>query len=306
MQARLAQTHFQVRLMVLGLALAALGLALWQAALRGLPPVLGTQRPLVQIGIAGLYLGGVSFALGLGAYLFAPVLRGPEAAARDYGSHRAVLGSVVLGIVLTNLIGTPLYALLSLRMQTPAGFVLAALLTDIPLLAILYFRWVRPGLVSARTLGLARPDVVRLIALGVVAYPLAVSAVAAVDLALRGLGVPQTQMEQLRWLRHARLEEFLGVLAMGTLVAPPVEEAFFRGFVFRAYLDHKGPLTAYLVSSALFALLHLNLQAFAPIFVLGIMLAGLCHLSGSIIPGAVVHALNNGTALLVLYFGPTI
>ncbi len=87
----------------------------------------------------------------------------------------------------------------------------------------------------------------------------------------------------------------------GALVAPVVEELFFRGFIFAGFRQKYGWQKAAALSSALFALLHLTPTAFIPIFILGYIFAALYHFSGSIWPGILMHALSNSLALGAAY-----
>ncbi len=56
-----------------------------------------------------------------------------------------------------------------------------------------------------------------------------------------------------------------------------------------------------IVSTLFFSVLHLSLELFIPIFVLGIFLAWLYEYTGSLYPGIFLHAANNGLSL-ILYF----
>jgi len=85
------------------------------------------------------------------------------------------------------------------------------------------------------------------------------------------------------------------------VVAPLVEEAFFRGFMFAGLRGRYGWGRAALVSSALFALLHGQLTAFLPIFLLGLLLAYLYHATRSLWPGILFHFINNGVAIAVIF-----
>ena len=53
-------------------------------------------------------------------------------------------------------------------------------------------------------------------------------------------------------------------------------------------------------SAAFFTTLHLSIDLFVPIFILGLLLAWLYEITGSLYPGICLHAANNGIALLVL------
>ncbi len=83
----------------------------------------------------------------------------------------------------------------------------------------------------------------------------------------------------------------------GMVIAPFVEEIFFRGFVFGGLKKGYSWKTALVASSALFALIHLRPLAMPPIFLLGLVFAYLYHRSGSIFPAIILHTLVNGLAL---------
>lgn len=85
---------------------------------------------------------------------------------------------------------------------------------------------------------------------------------------------------------------FLGVL-------PAVcEELAFRGFILTGLLRRFRPATAIVISSFLFAVMHMNVFQFLPTLVLGLLLGTLTWRSGSVVPAMVFHLLHN--SLLVL------
>ncbi len=87
----------------------------------------------------------------------------------------------------------------------------------------------------------------------------------------------------------------------GAIVAPFVEEVFFRGFVFAGWRDRWGWRRAALVSAFLFALVHVMPTALLPIFILGLIFAFLYQSSGSIWPAILMHMLTNSVALFSAY-----
>lgn len=91
------------------------------------------------------------------------------------------------------------------------------------------------------------------------------------------------------------------LLVVAVVVAPVVEEIFFRGFVFGGMRKKYGWRKAALISSALFAVIHLEWTAFLPIFILGCFFAYLYHRSNSIWPAILVHASTNAWALGAAY-----
>ncbi len=93
----------------------------------------------------------------------------------------------------------------------------------------------------------------------------------------------------------------LALLFGGAVVAPFVEEIFFRGFVFTG-LRHKWDWQkAALVSAGLFAIAHFIPTSILPIFILGLIFAFLYQISGSIWPAILMHMLTNTVALLAAY-----
>lgn len=91
------------------------------------------------------------------------------------------------------------------------------------------------------------------------------------------------------------------LLIGGAVVAPFVEEVFFRGFVFTGLMKKWGWKGAALVSSALFAVAHFIPTSFLPIFILGWIFAFLYKASGSIWPAILMHMLTNTLALSAAY-----
>jgi len=87
----------------------------------------------------------------------------------------------------------------------------------------------------------------------------------------------------------------------GAVVAPIVEELFFRGFVFAGLRGRWSWQTAAVVSAGLFALVHFVPTSILPIFLLGLIFAVLYQLSGSIWPAILMHMLTNTVALLSAY-----
>lgn len=89
---------------------------------------------------------------------------------------------------------------------------------------------------------------------------------------------------------------------VAAVVAPFVEETFFRGFLFQGFREHYGWKVGMLLSSAIFAAAHLDLVVLIPTFILGNVLAYVYHRSNSVWPGIVLHFLVNSSGLCVTYF----
>ncbi len=92
-------------------------------------------------------------------------------------------------------------------------------------------------------------------------------------------------------------------------VIPAVcEEFFFRGVLFRALFSQNRAWVAIIVSALAFGIFHtlsltdLSSQKFLPSFLAGLVLAWLSYKSGSIIPGMILHTVNNGILVSVAYY----
>lgn len=84
------------------------------------------------------------------------------------------------------------------------------------------------------------------------------------------------------------------------IAAPISEEIFFRGMMFGGMRRRIPMLVAAFLSAAVFGLLHAftGLSAVPPLIAFGFILAVLYERTGSIVPGVLLHMLNNSVALL--------
>jgi membrane protease YdiL (CAAX protease family) len=114
------------------------------------------------------------------------------------------------------------------------------------------------------------------------------------------LGV-QTQGEEIMKI-FAELESPVWFFIVGVILAPIVEEIFFRGFLFQGFRQKYGWVTAMLLSSAIFGVAHMDLVALIPTFILGNVLAYVYHRSNSVWPGVILHFIVNGMGFCATYF----
>jgi membrane protease YdiL (CAAX protease family) len=84
------------------------------------------------------------------------------------------------------------------------------------------------------------------------------------------------------------------------IAAPIAEETCFRGMLFGGLREKLPRLAAALITGVIFGGLHAltGVSAVPPLIVFGILLALLYEKTGSIIPGILLHMLNNSVALL--------
>ena len=120
------------------------------------------------------------------------------------------------------------------------------------------------------------------------------------NIILLGLGV-DTQGEAI--LRLIEMLDSPGwFFLVGVVFAPLVEEIFFRGFLFQGFRQKYGWIQGTLLSSAIFAVAHLDPASLIPTFILGVVIAYLFHRSNSIWPGIILHFLVNAFGLWGAYF----
>ena len=119
------------------------------------------------------------------------------------------------------------------------------------------------------------------------------------NLILTGLGF-DTQGEDILKI-FASLESPVWFIITGIILAPIVEEIFFRGFLFQGFRQRYGWIRSTLLSSAIFAVAHLDPVALIPTFILGGVLAYLYHRSNSVWPGVILHFLVNALGMCSAY-----
>ncbi len=87
---------------------------------------------------------------------------------------------------------------------------------------------------------------------------------------------------------------------LACVAAPVLEEIFFRGFCYPAFKKRWGVMRSLCLSSAFFALIHENLFAFVPIFILGLGLGYLYEKRGTLFPSILLHIMHN--SIFIAYF----
>ena len=250
---------------------------------------------------------------GILVLVFRPAFHGRDAARAAIGTHRLAIGGVLSVLIFNGLLTLPLALSGTLRLNggfTTTSFILAALSTDLPMLFFVYIRLVMPGAVSWRELGLVPVKFDYLLRWGLGGGVVGLIVVDAIGTLLSQFGLRSNQIEEFEFALKEGPLSFGLLLVTAGLVAPVVEELFFRGFLFGLYRRRQPVWVAYIVSSVVFTLLHLqpgrmNVQQMAGlatgIFLLATLLAWLYQHTGSLYPGMVAHAVNNTTGLILFY-----
>lgn len=165
-------------------------------------------------------------------------------------------------------------------------------------------------------------------ALGFLLVPMAIAAqrgAESVGEILRRLGVRAFRPSALKWMGAAIVVYLLFAAVYSSLIvepkqediakgfgavpvqvllivilAPVSEEVCFRGMLFGGLRERLPRLAAALLSGVIFGGLHAltGITAVPPLIVFGLVLALLYERTGSILPGILLHVLNNCVALL--------
>ena len=164
---------------------------------------------------------------------------------------------------------------------------------------VLYLIWTRIAGESRRKLsilGLRARHVWSLVAQGIGGYAVLVVVLVSLTSLVPGgnlfaPGLAQTG-ERLLSVAHS-LSARIGLFILICVIAPVVEEMIFRGFVYPGLRRRMSVAGAVVASALLFALMHNNPAALAPIAVIGVVLAVLYERNLSLVPSIICHALNN-------------
>ncbi|MDZ7268721.1 MAG: CPBP family intramembrane metalloprotease [candidate division KSB1 bacterium] len=188
-----------------------------------------------------------------------------------------------------------------------AGFLSERTLTKWPLLfgeltlllpAYLHLRHQK---LAARTVFRLRPVSARVVAV-TLALGLAITVLAFEVDCLVSVVLPfPEQWEAIlqRTLQADSAMDWVIMLLAAVLFAGVFEEMLFRGFVQNAFEQRHPPAYAIFITAILFGAVHLNPWWFLQFIFIAFFLGILAWKSDSIIPGAIVHAQNNLTALLL-------
>jgi len=98
-------------------------------------------------------------------------------------------------------------------------------------------------------------------------------------------------------------KDFIGIIFAGfiaVVLAPFIEEIFFRGFVLNTLVKKIGIAWGIVLTALIFAAVHFEFQSIMPLIILAFILNILYVRTGSIWPGILFHVLNNVVAFFVL------
>lgn len=113
--------------------------------------------------------------------------------------------------------------------------------------------------------------------------------------------------DDVRQMFASMIQTDWGWIVVG-IVAPAAEEVVFRGAILRRLLrmgSLRRPWTAIALSALLFGLVHLNLAQGVNAVLMGLVFGWLYWRTGSIVPGLVLHCVNNLSAVFLCRLLPT-
>ncbi len=95
--------------------------------------------------------------------------------------------------------------------------------------------------------------------------------------------------------------EYLAFIVSLCILPAIVEEIFFRGMLQKA-LQPFGVFFSIFITALLFSLYHFSITQLLYQFVFGVLFSGIYYLSKSVIPGIILHFLNNFLVLTLTFF----
>lgn len=88
------------------------------------------------------------------------------------------------------------------------------------------------------------------------------------------------------------------------IVAPIGEEIIFRGMITKLLLEEYRPTKAIIISALIFGIIHFNPAQIPGAIIAGILLGWLYYKTRSVIPGIILHFINNAASVVgVIYLG---
>ena len=133
------------------------------------------------------------------------------------------------------------------------------------------------------------------------------AALATAAIATRMGAKPKTQEIISRFMSDTSATVTVVIVVLACLVAPIMEEKFFRGFLQPALRNLVGSRGAIVLTALIFAGAHQSLSVFLPIFVLGLALGYVYEKTQSVIASATLHSIHNAMTtcfLLIVKFLP--
>jgi membrane protease YdiL (CAAX protease family) len=108
---------------------------------------------------------------------------------------------------------------------------------------------------------------------------------------------PQKNVNQLSITQEITTIQLLTIL----ILAPVIEEFYFRGILFNYFEKRNGKLFILITTSLLFSIIHFNISATPTLVILGISLGLIKLITGSMLITIIMHSLFNCIMLLMIF-----
>jgi membrane protease YdiL (CAAX protease family) len=192
---------------------------------------------------------------------------------------------------------------------TPTGLAVGEFVTAFGIVSVLFLRVVGPRTMTWAQLGIGQAMRNRPLRSVVTGLGLGVVALLVGDLVVyivHGIGLNTSGQEStLKSVHHAALDTFLPFVLAAAVIAPIVEETFFRGYVFRAMTVRYGLPAGIICSSVTFGALHLlggvTWEATGLVAIGAVLPYGYSR-TGNPLTNMTAHMLNNVIGLILLYY----
>jgi len=214
-----------------------------------------------------------------------------------------ILAAVLFLIVITG--GAFIIARVLAPIAPRVGSVLAFTVGYVALFALIWYLAIKKRGSNWPGLGFRSFDFLRGVGLVLVWFFLARIIIFAYALFAEQIGIelPNDVTRRLPEVFGPDVAGFLLAIAVVAILAPVIEELFFRGFIYPVFRQHWGVPVAIIANGLLFALFHFSLLLFVPFAVIGFILAYLFERTNSLGPPIILHALNNFLSVILIYYG---
>ncbi len=170
---------------------------------------------------------------------------------------------------------------------------------------ILYFLFIKFGQ-HLNAVGLRIKDFLQNAFLGLLGYMAFLPALVAVVFISYCMGnyfniKPQSQPLFDLFMEEKRISILIILTLFVVVIGPIIEEIFFRGFLYSAFKKRFSVFSGMLLTSLIFAGLHMNALGFLPILVLAFVLVYMFEKTGSLIPSIIIHCAHNGMIVVFLF-----
>lgn len=167
------------------------------------------------------------------------------------------------------------------------------------LIYLIYNRVTRTNFITACKINfkLNLYQILLVIVIGIVAMYSFSPLVNYIDYLLRTVGYPVNVGE---WINLSNFGMFAVTVLVVAVLPPICEELIFRGVILNGLKKFK-PTTAIVLSGLMFAIMHMSIEQTIFQFVLGMVLASVVLITGSLLAAVLLHFFNNFFIVLMTY-----